>query len=74
MRVQAYSGVLTADGQIAKGSPVDLALRQSWGTDHLYGGEVECGESGSCGFAIRVVPFHEDALIPYELPWIRWQE
>src|ERR1035438_9817366 len=29
VRVQAYSGVLTADGQIGKGSPVDLALRQS---------------------------------------------
>jgi len=74
VRVQAYYGVLAADGQIGKGSHVDLALRQSWGTDHLYEGEVECGQSGSSGFAVRVVPFHEDALLPYELPWIRWEE
>ncbi len=74
VRVQAYYGALTADGQIGKGSHVDLALRQSWGTDHLYEGEVECRQSGSCGVAARVVPFHEDALLPYELPWIRWEE
>jgi len=74
VRVQAYYGVLTADGQIGKGSHVDLALRESWGSDHLYEGEVECRQSGSCGFAVRVVPFHEDALVPYELPWIRWEE
>ena len=74
VRVQAYYGVLTADGQIGKGSHVDLALRQSRGTNHVYEGEVECGQSGSCGFALRVVPFHEDAVLPYELPWIRWEE
>ena len=74
VRVQAYYGALTADGQIGKGSHVDLALRQSSGTDHLYEGEVECGQSGSCGFAVRVVPFHEDALLPYELPWIQWEK
>ena len=74
VRVQAYYGALTADGQIRKGSHVDLALRQSWGKDHLYEGEVECEQSGSCGVAVRVVPFHEDALLPYELPWIRWED
>jgi starch phosphorylase len=74
VRVQAYYGVLTAEGQIGKGSHVDLALSQSRGTDHLYEGEVECGESGSCGVAVRVVPFHEDALLPYEVPWVRWEE
>jgi starch phosphorylase len=74
VRVQAYYGVLTAEGQIGKGSHVDLALAQSSGTDHLYEGEVECGESGSCGVAVRVVPFHEDALLPYEVPWVRWEE
>jgi len=74
VRVQAYYGVLNGDGQIGQGAPVDLALRESCGADHLYEGEVECGRSGSCGFSVRVVPFHEDALIPYELPWVRWAE
>jgi starch phosphorylase len=74
VRVQAYYGSLTADGRIGTGSHVDLALRQSSGTDHLYEGEVECGQSGSSGFAVRVVPYHEDALLPYEMPWILWEE
>ena len=74
VRVQAYYGVLNAEGRIAEGSHVDLALFQSFGTDHLYQGEVECGHSGSCGFAVRVVPFHEDALLPYQKPGIRWEE
>ena len=75
VRVQAYYGVLTADGKIAEGGEhLDLVLRQSWGTDHLYEGEVECGQSGSCGFAVRVIPFHEDAVLPYEMPWVRWEQ
>jgi len=74
VRMQAWHGLLTADSRIGKGTHVDLALRQSGETDHLYEGEVECGQSGSCGFAVRVVPFHEDAVLPHELPWIRWEE
>ncbi len=74
VRVQVYYGSLTADGKIGKGSHVDLILCQSAGTEHVYEGEVECAQSGSCGLAVRVVPFHEDALVPYELPWVRWEE
>jgi starch phosphorylase len=74
VKVQAYYGVLGADGRIGEGSHVDLALSQHCGADYLYEGEVECAQSGSCGFAARVVPFHEEALLPYELSWIRWEE
>lgn len=74
VRVQAYYGTLTADGQVGQGSHVDLEVVQSSASDHLYQGEVECTRSGSCGFAVRVVPFHPEALLPYELPWIRWEE
>ena len=74
VRVQAYSGVVNAEGQIANGSHADLALSQSSSSDHWYEGEVECGQSGSCGLTVRVVPYHEDALIPYELPWVQWAE
>jgi starch phosphorylase len=73
VRVQAYFGALTPDRQIGQGSAVDLALRESSAGEYLYEGEVECRQSGSCGFAVRVVPFHEDAVLPYELPWVRWE-
>jgi starch phosphorylase len=72
--VEAYYGLVAADGSIGEGAHIDLALSQSSGADHLYAGEVECARSGSCGFAVRVVPFHPDALLPYELPWIHWEE
>lgn len=75
VRVQAYYGALNAEGQISAGAQVvDLTLRESSGADHLYAGEVECGQSGSCGLSVRVVPFHEDALIPYEVAWVGWAE
>jgi starch phosphorylase len=74
VRVQAYYGLLNADKQIGHGEHVDLALGQSSGTDRVYEGEVECGQTGSCGFSVRVVPFHEDVLIPYELAWVQWAE
>ena len=74
VRVQAYYGVLAADGQIGKGSPIDLTLHRSSNNDYVYEGEVECVQSGNCGLAFRVVPFHEDAILPYEFPWIRWED
>ena len=37
-------------------------------------GEVECQDSGSCGFTVRVIPLNADAILPYELPWIVWAE
>jgi len=44
------------------------------GEEHLYQGEVECTESGSCGFSLRVIPHHEEVIVPYEHPWVRWDE
>jgi glycogen phosphorylase len=73
-RIQAYYGALAADGQIGNGSPIDLTLRRSSNNDYVYEGEVECVHSGNCGLAVRVVPFHEDAILPYEFPWIRWED
>jgi len=74
VRVQAYYGSLDADGQIANGQHADLAMAETSGSDHMYAGEVECTQSGSCGITVRVVPYHEDALVPYELPWVKWAE
>jgi starch phosphorylase len=74
VRVQAWYGVLNAASEIDDGAPADLVLRESSGTDHVYDGEIDCAQSGSCGFAVRVLPKHEDAVLPHELAWIRWQE
>jgi starch phosphorylase len=74
VRVQVYSGTLNAEGQITSGRASDMTLRGNSGAEHLYEGEIDCRESGSCGFSVRVVPFHVDAIPPYELAWITWAE
>lgn len=51
-----------------------MSLAQSTGPDYTYQGEVECQDSGSCGFTVRVIPLNADAILPYELPWIVWAE
>jgi starch phosphorylase len=74
VRVQAYYGARDPAGEIIAGAHADLTVRESMGTDHAYEGEVECERTGSCGLSVRVVPFNEDALLPYELPWVTWAE
>lgn len=74
IRVQLYCGAVDPDGEIVSGEPADMAFRGSSNGDHFYDGEIECRESGSCGFSVRVVPYHEDAISPYELAWIKWAE
>jgi starch phosphorylase len=74
VRVQLYFGGMSPDGEIVRGQAADMALRGTSGAEQCYEGEVDCRESGSCGFAVRVVPFHEDAICPYEMNWITWAE
>ncbi len=74
VRVQVYWGPVNPEGQIVHGHASDMTLRGDAGSEKLYTGEIECLESGTCGFAVRVVPFHPDAMIPYELPWVLWAE
>jgi glycogen phosphorylase len=74
VRVQIYYGALNPEGEIISGQAVDAKLKDSSGSEHVYEGEIDCRESGSCGFSVRVIPFHEDAILPYEVPWVRWEE
>jgi len=74
VRVQIYYGLVNAAGAIVNGRAVDMVRRESTGQEHLYEGLAECNESGSCGLTVRVVPYHEDAILPYELSWVCWAE
>ena len=74
MRVQVYSGTLSPDGEITNGSPTELQYVNTIGGEYRYEGELVCNESGSCGFGVRVIPYHPEVLIPYEQPWIVWAE
>jgi starch phosphorylase len=74
VRVQIYSGRVDADGEIVQGHATDMVLQSSSAADPVYEGAIECAESGSCGFSVRVVPFHEDSVLPYEMEWMTWAQ
>jgi starch phosphorylase len=74
VRVQIYHGPVSPEGVITSAQTVDLTHCGAAGGLNLYEGGFECTYSGSCGLSVRVVPFHEDALIPYEMPWVQWAE
>jgi len=41
---------------------------------YRFVGQIPCQASGRRGFAIRVLPSHEDLANPHELGLIRWAE
>jgi hypothetical protein len=40
---------------------------------HLFAGTIKCTRSGKCGFALRVLPKHDDLVEPYEQGLITWE-
>jgi len=49
---------------------------QARGNDrkHHYEEQLECLESGSYGFSVRVIPYHADVRVPFEHPWLVWAD
>jgi len=74
VRVQIYCGKVNPDGEIVHGHATDMALRDGFAGDPVYEGFIDCAESGSCGFSVRVVPFNEDSVLPYEMQWMTWAQ
>jgi len=74
IHVQIYYGAVNQDGEIVSGQATNMELQGTAGVEHIYESAVVCSESGSRGLSVRVVPFHEDAIPPYELAWLAWAE
>jgi len=74
VRVQIYQGALDPDSRITRGEAQDMQRCGGSEPEHVYQGEIECRDSGSRGFAIRIVAWHEDAILPYEQPWLVWEQ
>ena len=76
VRVELYGGSLDADRNISDGYTAPLTLTEknpAGGGAHIYEGVLPTQRSGQQGFSLRVVPFHEDAVLPQELPLIHWE-
>ena len=72
--VEAFHSSLHPDGSLRTGRGVALELAGQEDGHYLYRGAVPARTSGLHGYAVRVLPRHEDVLVPHELPLITWEE
>ncbi len=71
--VEAYHGLLDGEGSLVSGRTVRLEWASEEGGVHSYEGHVVCERSGMHGYSVRVLPSHDDVLIPNELQLVRWE-
>ena len=74
VRVQIVSGSVSAGDTIVNSSSSDMKHVGMTANEHQYEGQLECVESGSYGFSVRVIPCHPDVRVPFEHPWLVWAE
>lgn len=72
--VEAFYSPLRPDGTLRNGKAVPLEWKGQQEGEHVYEGAVPARTSGTHGYAVRVLPRHEDVLIPAELPLVAWEE
>jgi len=71
--VELYYGALDADGMIVQGQAIPMLIAQSKGEgQYVFAGAISCRTSGRHGFALRVIPHHEDMGNPFELGLVLW--
>lgn len=74
--VQLYAGPVDADRNLIETHTFPLALSGGRAGDnslYTFMGALPSERSGQQGFAVRVLPFHPDAVLPQELPLIAWE-
>ncbi len=71
--VEVYHGPLDAEGLIVDGQVLPTLIAQSKGSGtYLFAGAITCRTSGRHGYAVRVLPKHEDLDNPFEMNLILW--
>ena len=71
--VQLYYGPLDTRGEIPKGEVISMKWVESNGDgSHVFVGAIPCRTSGRYGYALRILPHHEDLSNPYEPGLILW--
>jgi starch phosphorylase len=72
--VEAFYSSLRSDGTLRTGRIVPLELSGHEDGRYFYRGAIPARTSGLHGYSVRVLPRHDDVLIPHELPLIAWEE
>ena len=71
--VQIYYGSMGAGGEIAVGEIAEMAVLENKGDGtYLFSGTIPCTRSGLYGYAVRVLPRHEDLGNPLLMNLIAW--
>jgi starch phosphorylase len=70
---QLYYGPLNTKGEISKGEVRAMAWVESNGDgNHIFVGSIPARTSGRYGYALRILPHHEDLSNPHEPGLILW--
>ena len=72
--VELYYGAVDNSGVLAKGQAQVMTPGVSTSGEVNYVGDIPCERSGRFGFAVRVLPRHDDLCHPYMPGVIRWAE
>jgi starch phosphorylase len=71
--VQLYYGPIDTKGDISQGEVIDMDwLESTEGGGHVFVGSIPARTSGRYGYALRILPHHEDLSNPYEPGLILW--
>lgn len=71
--VQLYEGPVDTKGEIVAGETIPMTRVQSDEDGcHRFVGRIPCRTSGLHGYALRVLPYHEDLVHPYEPGLMLW--
>lgn len=71
--VELYHGRLDTRGEISPGTATVMSCVDMKGDGHYtYAGIIPCRSSGSFGYALRLLPHHEDLSSPHEPGLILW--
>jgi len=71
--VELYYGGLSAEGLIVEGQASPMLIAQSKGKGkYVFAGAIACRTSGRHGYALRILPRHDDLGNPFEMGLVLW--
>jgi len=71
--VELYYGPVDGEGIIVNGRTLPTLIAQSRGKGRfVFAGAITCQTSGRHGYALRIVPAHEDLGTPFEMGLVLW--
>jgi len=73
VQVEVFLGRMAGDRELKAGKGLRMELAGQKDGTATYKAEIVCEESGHQGFALRVLPQHEDLTNPLDLGLVTWE-